>query len=476
VARRDLKKTVPQGCRTNPLPNSLTPVPNYPKKLAIYQLVASPYWWVRYFADGKILRRSTKETDKRKAFEFAKRFYDEINFKRSTGQALTPNTLSNFGVCADAMLTAQESNLQRGEISKISHQNDVLRMRKHIKPFFGTLDLRSVNYKICEDFIAKLQEEELAPATLNAYLGLVRKVLHYAQRIEVLQVIPRLPKVKKRDSPRGWFTVHEYRRLYSTARHMAGKTFILKGIEATKQKGKGTTYLVREDQRDKRGGRPIRKITISPELRNVITFMCNSFIRPTDLKHMKHKHVTVVDEPDRKTLILNLPKSKEHDQSIWTMPQAVDIYLRQSAETIPNDSEWQKLSKKKRIEKLAEQHVFLPSQKNRDKALKDLQVQFSILTTETKLRAGIHGQDRTLYSMRHTCIMYRLLYGIGIDLLTLANNARTSPEMIHRFYARHLTGGDNLEMIQSRRRRKLKETFLLQQIQDLQTVIREGSS
>ena len=476
MAKRDLKKPVPQGCRTNPLPDTLTSVPNYPKKLAVYQLAASPYWWVRYYADGKILRRSTKETDKRKAFEFAKRFYDEINFKRNTGQALTANTLSNFGVCADAMLKAQESSQQRGEISKISHQNDVLRMKKHVKPFFGLLDLKSVNYKTFEDFIAKLQKDELAPATLNAYLGLVRKVLHYAQRIEVLQVVPRLPKVRKKDSPRGWFTVHEYKRLYSNARHMAGKTFVLKGIDAGEGEEKGTTYLVREGKRDMRGGRPIRKIAISRELRNVITFMCNSFIRPTDLKNMKHKHVTVVDEPDRKTLILNLPKSKEHDQSIWTMPNAVDIYLRQAAETTPNTTEWQRLPKKERTEILAEQYVFLPSQTNRDKALKDLQVQFSILTNETNLKAGIHGQDRTLYSMRHTCIMYRLLYGVGIDLLTLANNARTSPEMIHRFYARHLTGGDNLEMIQSRRSRKLRETFLLQQIQDLQEVIREGSS
>jgi len=155
------------------------------------------------------------------------------------------------------------------------------------------------------------------------------------------------------------------------------------------------------------------------------------------------------------------------------MPNAVDIYLRQTAETTPNTTEWQRLPKKERTEILAEQYVFLPSQTNRDKALKDLQVQFSILTNETNLKAGIHGQDRTLYSMRHTCIMYRLLYGVGIDLLTLANNARTSPEMIHRFYARHLTGGDNLEMIQSRRSRKLKETFLLQQIQDLQKLLLE---
>lgn len=72
--------------------------------------------------------------------------------------------------------------------------------------------------------------------------------------------------------------------------------------------------------------------------------------------------------------------------------------------------------------------------------------------------------------------MYRLMYGIGIDLLTLANNARTSPEMIHRFYARHLTGGQNLEMLQSKRSRKLKEPFLNKQLEEVLLSLAEASS
>jgi hypothetical protein len=50
--------------------------------------------------------------------------------------------------------------------------------------------------------------------------------------------------------------------------------------------------------------------------------------------------------------------------------------------------------------------------------------------------------------------MYRLLYGVGMDLLTLARNARTSVEMIDRFYASHLQGEQNIAMIQSRRSKK----------------------
>jgi len=62
-----------------------------------------------------------------------------------------------------------------------------------------------------------------------------------------------------------------------------------------------------------------------------------------------------------------------------------------------------------------------------------------------------HGQSRTLYSLRHTSITFRLLYGQGIDMLTLARNARTSVDMIENFYASTLSGEMNVSMLQSRR-------------------------
>jgi hypothetical protein len=44
----------------------------------------------------------------------------------------------------------------------------------------------------------------------------------------------------------------------------------------------------------------------------------------------------------------------------------------------------------------------------------------------------------TLYSLRHTAIMFRLTLG-EVDTLALARNARTSQAMIDKFYASHLT-------------------------------------
>jgi integrase len=76
---------------------------------------------------------------------------------------------------------------------------------------------------------------------------------------------------------------------------------------------------------------------------------------------------------------------------------------------------------------------------------------FKKLLEYCDLRYGVRGQTRTLYSLRHTAITFRLLYGKGIDLLTLAKNARTSVEMIEKHYASELTAEMNVGMLHSRR-------------------------
>jgi hypothetical protein len=68
------------------------------------------------------------------------------------------------------------------------------------------------------------------------------------------------------------------------------------------------------------------------------------------------------------------------------------------------------------------------------------------------LKLSTAGETRTLYSLRLGSIMFRLMFGRTVDTLTLARNARTSPEMIDRFYAAPLQGEMNMGELQSKRR------------------------
>ena len=100
----------------------------------------------------------------------------------------------------------------------------------------------------------------------------------------------------------------------------------------------------------------------------------------------------------------------------------------------------------------AEDYLFYPSL-NRDYALKQLQRQFNVLTWHSNLKYGANGEERTIYSLRHTCIMFRLTEGENIDHITLAKNARTSVDMIEKYYASRIEGEMNIDMLQSKRKK-----------------------
>lgn len=63
-------------------------------------------------------------------------------------------------------------------------------------------------------------------------------------------------------------------------------------------------------------------------------------------------------------------------------------------------------------------------------------------------RNKANGQTRTLYSLGHSAITFRQLYGRNVDLLTLSRNARTSVEMVGRFYSSNLSAEMNIEQLQ----------------------------
>jgi len=96
-------------------------------------------------------------------------------------------------------------------------------------------------------------------------------------------------------------------------------------------------------------------------------------------------------------------------------------------------------------------YLFLPRIRRREAAGPIISQHFNKILEVAHLRTGQLGQARSLYSLRHTAIMFRLLYGRGIDLLTLARNARTSVQMIEKFYASNLTAEMNIGLLQSRR-------------------------
>jgi hypothetical protein len=97
-------------------------------------------------------------------------------------------------------------------------------------------------------------------------------------------------------------------------------------------------------------------------------------------------------------------------------------------------------------------YVFFPEEKNRRLMLDIIGWLFNWILKDLDFKLGPHGVERTLYSLRHTAITFRLIYGGNIDLLTLARNARTSVEMIEKFYASTLSAEMNIALLHGKRR------------------------
>lgn len=443
AAQAEQTSAVKQRHRT--LPQEVAYIKGYPSKLFLYKLPASPFWWVRYYIAGKTVRKSTKTDSKQKATAFAKDFYSELILEYK--DASSTKSKSNFEVLAKELLAAESSKQQRGELTKITYDNTKYRFDKYILPYFRKRDIRTVDYYELEKFLTSLSDKNLTPSTISAYLRLTRKVFAYAHRKKAIQQIPEFPVVKVKDVARGWFTYKEYKKVKTAAMRFSGVKMEVRKWKD--DKGETQTQYIRADAAEKnKRGELMRRVDMTEDLNKLIVFMSHSYIRPTDIKVLKHLHVDVVIG-DNKYLRLRLPPTKSHNDPITTMPTAIRVYLK--LKQYHNEHKMGS-GKDRKVED--SDYVFLPQYKNRDYALKQLQRQWEILMWRTGLGKGSGGEDRTLYSLRHTAIMFRLLYGDGINTLALARNARTSVEMIDRFYAKPLSGEMNIEMLQSKRRKR----------------------
>lgn len=412
---KSLTKT-PVRHRTMPIAGSLHKISGF-GTLTIYKMEASPFWYVRYYEDGKIIRRSLKVADKKVAIAAAKKLFVDIKHHQMNKLPFTKT--SGFEVCARGLLKENAARAARGELSEQKQQLDAARLRSDLMPHFGKYEIADINYAIISDYLNKLSTpaRPLSINTLKIHLSHIKTILRYAQRVGVLNALPAFPTLKTIDTPRPWFNSAEYTKLHRTCDANIGKVFKKAGTK----------------------GEQRRNITITQELYDLILFMTNSFIRPTDIKVLQHKHIAVI-RGEQTYLRLTHPPTKSHGSPVVTMPEAVEIYDR--------------LLERQRKEGFGEpgDYLFQPEHhENRDYALRTITRQFDQLLTIANLKKTASGESRTLYSLRHTCIMFRLTKGDNVALLTLARSARTSTEMIDRFYAKHLHAEMNIQQLQSMR-------------------------
>jgi site-specific recombinase XerD len=378
--------------RTTPIPESIQKIAGYPDKLVVYQTPASKFYWVRTFYQGRYFTKSTKSTNLSDAKKFAVKFYETTLLSAVLNQ--TSDSTKAFTLIGRKYLDSiKDTQL------KSTYRNDDSRFKLVLSPFFNEQDINTITNAQISKLVEKLRKGELSVATQKHYIVVLRKIMKYAIANDWMEKLPVFPKISGKlqtGQKRDYFTDDEYDAIVRMSEVCAVDREVVRGVE------------------------------ITLEMKYLIQFCINSFIRPSDLRVIKHKHIKINGTNREGWVTLTHPATKTNANEVQAMPATVGIYrkiceLRQQTQKkiYPDD------------------YLFFPQYPQRDTAMAVIARLFRHIIKKTNIEE-MTGKKLTLYSLRHTSIMMRLVKG-NVNTLHLARNARTSQAMIDQFYASHLT-------------------------------------
>lgn len=386
-------KTAPSRHPCSPVEGSIETVKGYPSVLRLFRIGCSPYWYARVFIQGKYRKTSLKTVDKTAAIQRAKTFYAScFGIDAKVRREVTGH---KFDAIAQSVLVADQRRVKLGERATNSVTNNRYIYDRHIKTPLGSLDIQSINYEVLEKFANELAQKDLSAASVKRLMSFVSKVLRQAYKLELIQRLPLMPTIKRKVGVRGWFSHQEYQ-------------LLLQALE----------LAIKESV-------TVRHVAVQADLQYLVELMVQTMLRPSDIKTLKHCNIEIVDGP-KPYLRITTADSKTVNSPVISTAEGIDVYKRLLA------------YQQQRGYGQANDHLFYPRLANREHANDVIRRLFAEVLTRAGLKKSPQGEPRTLYSLRHSAIMFAILKG-DKNLLTIARNARTSPDMIDRFYARHLT-------------------------------------
>jgi integrase len=216
---------------------------------------------------------------------------------------------------------------------------------------------------------------------------------------------------KTKTSRRAWFSHAEYETLYKATRRR---------ITEGKRPGYKSHY---EDQHD------------------YVLFMGNTGLRPDEAANLELRDINITYDRDTRETILDIDVRGKTGVG----------FCRSTANAV---YPFQQL-RRRRMTELRKEHpdateAQIEALLARTKLFRGFKrSMFNAVLDEENLKFDRDGQRRTAYSLRHTYICFRLLE--GADIRTVANNCRTSVEMIEEHYAAHIRHMISTKLLNTRK-------------------------
>ena len=373
--------------------------------IQVYRRGTGRYWQCSASIDGKQFRSTTGEQDLEPAKQFAEDWYLGLRGKARAGLLKTEKT---FGQAADQFVK-EYAIITEGQRSKGWTEGHKIRVRLHLRPFFGELGLSEVTPGKVQEYrmhraTTSSTGKPPARSTLHDEIVTLRLILKTAIRHNWLTHLPDLSppyRTQGKIVHRPWFSPDEYKQLYTATREYA---------KTARAKDKWSAEQVHD----------------------FVLFMANTGLRPDEARNLQHRDVTIVKDRDTDERILEINvRGKRGVGFCKSMPGAVQPYQRLLKRPKADSDIWLKDVPEDRPKKVSTYpeptDPLFPS--NHIKM-------FNGVLGRIKLKLDREGNKRTAYSLRHTYICMRLIE--GADIYALAKNCRTSVEMIQKFYAAHI--------------------------------------
>jgi len=383
-------------------------------EVRVYRRERSKRWQAAFVIDGHTIRISTGKRDLAEAKEYARDTFLEYKFRHKND---LPVVTKKFSDVAKLAIVDMRKQLDAGLGRKV-FADYIVCIERYLIPFFGAQYVTSIDYQKIQDFYewrrAKMGREPKA-STLNTHNSAMNRVFEeaVARGFIANKNVPLMVNRGEKSERRPDFTREEYATL-------------IRKMPSWINLGKA--------------GKPTYMRHL---MRDYVLIMANTGMRHgTEALNLRWKHVTLFEEKDLQYLEMSV-SGKTGRRDIICRSGTIN-YLKRIHERCDD-------IKHIPFEDLLKQRVDLPVFRLPDGTVsKNIHQTFRKFLTDTGLiTCPRTGQNRTLYSLRHTYATFALLND-GMDIHALAVQMGTSIGMIERHYS-HLTPRLKKDMLTGKR-------------------------
>ena len=356
--------------------------------MTLYRRKDTKNWWGRLWINGKHYKKSLQTEDRndaeRKLFEWKSELYTDVDSPLG-------DTGNSFSAHAKRLINKEKQLPPRPSgIEQWTDTNRILRRTNGLLDFFGNKDVNKITVQDIENFFEQLplNNKTLTTSYLKKHKNLLKRILDSANRTDIVY-----PKFRgKKSEPRGYFNLKEYKSLLDGLKKLNGVTYT---------NHNGSEYQITE------------------EMRHFAIFMVGSMLRPTvsEIYSLRFADIEVKELKDTNYLEFAINR-KNRPMIVQTLPTSYYAY-EDIVERRPRHA--------------PEDYLFAPQYENRRTAMRYMSNMFAQALRELNMNKGKLGEDRTLYSLRHTSLIFNLSQP-NVDLLDIARRADTSMKMIQDYY------------------------------------------